>query len=435
MKHVHVRGATGGEPAPAVPVTAAQGAGRGFQLVLLGFAMAAAGYARTAISPLQEAMRVALALSDNEMAVLQGPVVGIPVALAAIPLGLLIDRRSRAQLLRVLIVLSLIGSLLTAVTSNFPLLLVARGLAGLTGLAIVPVVFSFLADLYPPAQRGRVTTVALVGQVAGNSAAFWLGGALLALSGPDPSGWRDSMLWMTAPLVLMLLLSALFREPPRTGRAICNPSARQVWQELRHYRGVIGVIVLAIMLVEMAIGAMLIWGAPMLARAYALPPDRVGAIMAMGMMVSGILGPIVGGALADVCQRTGGPRRTVTVLAWLALASVPASLFAFVPGIASASVLLIASMTLMLTIVTMGMAVFTIVIPNELRGLCMSVLIAACILSALAIAPPAVSLLSGAMAGLDTIGQALSVVCAVSGLGAAVTFALGRSYVPREAVP
>jgi predicted MFS family arabinose efflux permease len=415
------------------------GAGRGVQLVLLACAMAAAGYARTAISPLQEAMRVALALSDNEMALLQGPVVGIPVALAAIPLGLLIDQRSRTQLLRVLIVLSLVGSLLTAVTSSFPLLLVARGLAGLTGLAILPVVFSFLADLYPPTQRGRVTTVALVGQVSGNSAAFWLGGALLALSGPDPSGWRESMLWMSAPLVVMLLLSAFLREPARTGRALshssANPSVRQVWHELRHHRGVVIVIVLAIMLVEIAIGGMLVWGAPMLSRAYALAPDRVGAIMAMGMMVSGILGPILGGALADLCQRSGGPRRTVSVLVWMAVASVPTSLFAFVPGVASASVLLVASMTLMLAIVTMGMAVFTIVIPNELRGLCMSVLIAACVLAGLAIAPPAVSLLSGAVAGLEMIGHALSVVCAASGLGAAVIFALGRSYVPREAVP
>jgi len=161
-------------------------AGRGFQLLLLAFAMAGAGYTRTAISPLQEAMRLALSLSDNQMALLQGPVIGVPVALAAIPLGLLIDRTCRVRLLEVLLVLSVLGSLFTAFASSFSLLLLARGLAGVTGLGIVPVVFSILADLYPPAQRGRAVTVALIGQVAGNSAAFAFGGALLAMSGSEP---------------------------------------------------------------------------------------------------------------------------------------------------------------------------------------------------------------------------------------------------------
>src|SRR5712671_2753564 len=409
-------------------------AGRGFQLLLLAFAMAGAGYTRTAISPLQEAMRLALALSDNQMALLQGPVIGVPVALAAIPLGLLIDRTCRVRLLEVLLVLSVLGSLFTAFASSFSLLLLARGLAGVTGLGIVPVVFSIVADLYPPAQRGRAVTVALVGQVAGNSAAFAFGGALLAMSGSEPEGWRWSMLWLNALLVPILLLSLLLREPNRTGLVIANPTARQIWGELRHYRIVIVVIATAIVLVEIVIWAMLIWGAPMLSRNYGLPPETVGGTMAMGMLVSGILGPLVGGMLADLCQRTGGPRRTVSVLGGIALVSAPAGLFAFLPGVTGASILLVSVMTIMLVVVVMGMALFTIVIPNELRGLCMSALVAACILSGLAVAPLAVSLLSSAMGGLIMIGKALSIVCVAASLLAAMTFAMGRAYVPREAV-
>src|SRR5207249_1508965 len=75
---------------------------RGYQLLLLAAAMAAGGYVRTAISPLQETMRIALSMSDNQMALLQGPVIGIPITLAAVPLGLLIDRYSRVRLLSVL---------------------------------------------------------------------------------------------------------------------------------------------------------------------------------------------------------------------------------------------------------------------------------------------------------------------------------------------
>jgi predicted MFS family arabinose efflux permease len=406
----------------------------GLQLALLAVAMAGAGYTRTAISPLQEAMRIALAMTDNQMAVLQGPVVGVPVALASIPLGLLIDRWSRVRLLNSLLLLSLIGSVCTATASNFSVLLLARGLAGLTGLAVIPVVFSVLADLYPPEQRGRVITVALIGQVAGNSAAFALGGALLSASGAQADGWRWSMFWLTTPIVPIVLSSFLLREPVRTGLIIERPTARELWRELRQYRAVISVVASAVILVEMAIGAMLIWGAPMLSRIYGVPPDRVGAIMGAGMLISGVLGPILGGLLADLCQRNGGPPRTASLLGAMALLAAPAGLFAFLPNITIASALLIAAMTLMLVVAVMGIALFSVVLPSELRGLCMSVLVAACIMSGLAVAPPVVSILSGAIGGLAMIGKALSLVCVASSLFAALVLVVGRKYLPSAAV-
>jgi MFS family permease len=368
------------------------------------------------------------------MALVQGPVIGIPVALAAIPLGLLIDRHSRARLLIVVIVLSLLGSLFTAFSSNFGLLLVTRCLAGLMGLSTVPVVYSLLADLYAPAQRGRATMVVCVGQLAGISAAFAMGGALLAMTGPGPDGWRRAMLWLTAPLVPVAVLMLALRDPPRMGVAIANPSARQLLHELRDYLTVIGPLAVGIIAIETGVGAMLIWGAPMFSRSFALPPERVGTIMAVATLVSGILGPIVGGTLADLCQRTGGPRRTVAVLSVLAILSAPAGLFAFVPGVAAASVLLVVALTIALAVAVMGMILFTIVIPNEVRGLCVSVLIATNLLFAFAVGPVSVSLLAGAFGGAAVIGKALSVVCVTTSVLAAATFAFGTRYFPRVAL-
>ena len=359
-------------------------------------------------------MRIALSMSDNQMALLQGPVIGIPITLAAVPLGLLIDRYSRVRLLSVLIVLTLVSSLFTAFASSFSFLLLARCLAGLTGLSTIPVVFSLLADLYEPAQRGRATTVVAIGQLGGISAAFAWGGALLAMRGSDPEAWRWATLWLSAPLAPAALLMLALREPIRRERAIANPSVRQVWDELRHYRAVIGPLVVGVILVETAVGAMMIWAAPMLSRAFGLQPDRVGSIMAMVTLVGGIVGPLVGGPVADLCQRTGGPRRTVSVLSGLSLLGVPAALFAFTPSVASAAALLVADMTIMLAVAVMGMTLFTIVIPNEIRGLCMSVFVAANLLFVFAVAPVIVSLLSGAIGGLAMIGTALSVVCATS---------------------
>lgn len=401
----------------------------GIQLIFLACAMAVAGYVRTAISPLQETMRVALSLTDNQMALLQGPVIGIPVALAAIPLGLLIDRSRRVPLLIALIVLSALASVFTAMATSFPLLVTARGVAGLAALAILPVVFSLLADHFPVVSRGRATTVIFIGQVAGNSAAFALGGLLLAHAGPGAQGWRWAMLWLVAPIVPIGLLMLALREPDRCGVTLRSPSIGQVWWELRHYRALITPLALGIVLVETALGATLIWSAPMLSRRFLLGSDTIGMIMAAGMMISGIAGPVIGGVLADLCQRTGGPQRTVRVLAVVATLGVPAGLFASMPGVMVTSVMLTISMTLIIAVATMGMTLFTIVIPNELRGLCMAVLTAVILLFALAVAPFAVTVLSDFLGGLTTLSRALSIVCVAAAVLAATAFALASNFV------
>src|SRR6267154_1989062 len=88
--------------------------GRLVQLLLLTMAATAAIYARTALGPLQEAIRAAFTLSDNQIALLQGPALALPLVIAAIPLGLVIDRYSRVRVVFVLTVLNLVGSLATA---------------------------------------------------------------------------------------------------------------------------------------------------------------------------------------------------------------------------------------------------------------------------------------------------------------------------------
>lgn len=176
--------------------------------------------------------------------------------------------------------------------------------------------------------------------------------------------------------------------------------------------------------------ASIIWAAPTLARTFSLSSARVGAIMSLALLTAGLAGPLVGGALADLSQRTGGPRRTMACISALSVASAVAGLFAVMPGILSASVSLTVFMTTGIAISVTGAPIGTIVIPNELRGLYMAVLAAVSTPLCLGLAPVLVSLLSGAMGGPDMIGKALSIVCVTTSLASALTFALGRRHFP-----
>jgi hypothetical protein len=114
----------------------------------------------------------------------------------------------------------------------------------------------------------------------------------------------------------------------------------------------------------------------------------------------------------------------------LALLSLPAGLFAVMPGLGSAVVLLAAFLTLGFMIGGAAMTVSIIVVPNELRGLFVAVSMATSALVGIAAAPILVSGLSTLLGGASMLGTALAIVCTVSSVLGVAAFAIGRRAFP-----
>lgn len=404
--------------------------GRLYQFLLMTAVALVVTMASRAIAPLQETMRSALSLSDNQIALLQGPAFALPVVFAAIPLGFLIDRRVRVRLLLVFAAVDLVGCLLTAMAPSFSVLFLARSIVGLMTAGITITLFSLLADWYPAAQRGRAKAFLVIGQHSGTPLAFAIGGAVLVALGSDDA-WRWALFWLTAP-VLMIMMTAmiLMREPPRTGVRLHNPSSGAAFAAVWQFRSMLAPLMIGIIMAELALFAVLTWGAPTLTRVFSLPPNRVGAIMGLTTMISGILGPLVGGTLADLCHRSGGPRLTTTAIGGLALLGLPGVLFAMVSSVTGASVLLVILITVVNATMAAGITMFTVIVPNELRGLCLAILSASISLFGVALGPLAVSALSGVIGGPSTIGKSLALVCFIAGLISVIAFVFGRRQFP-----
>lgn len=386
----------------------------------------AANYARTALGPLQEAMRGDLGLSDNQVALLQGPALAIPVVVGAIPLGFVIDRYSRARLIVVLGALNVVGSLLTAGVSSVAALFAARALVGLAATATFTAVLSVVADLFPPHQRGRANTVVSVAQIGGMAVAFALGGVLLESGRAQAHAWRWAMMEMSGPLLVGACFALVLREPPRSEIPVEGRTGGNDLQQLWGMRRRLGPLLAGMVGVETALGAAFTWAAPALSRTLGLSPGRVGGVMAVALIVSGVVGPILGGTLADYCHRRGGVRLTLTVVACLALVAVPAAVYPVVLDLNGASVLLVVFLLLISGACVMGGTLFSIVVPGNLRGQAIALMTAASILVAVGVAPMAVSILAGMMGGEALLGRALMWVGAATSGGAVVAFMLGR---------
>lgn len=422
-----------------------KGAGRSIlrnrllQLALLAVAAGTATYSRSAIGPLQVALQASLSLSDNQIALLQGMAMALPMAAASLPFGILADRASRARIVFLAVVLAMLSCVLSAFASSYALLIAARGLAGLASAAIFPAAYSMAGDLFGASARGRATMVMGIGEIAGGPASFVVGGVLLTvvafLPGLLPfqwrlAHWRSALLWMGAVLVPVSALMLMLREPPRTEVKVKRPPLRTIWPEFWQYRKVAIPLQLGRAMVSIADGAVYVWGAPLFARRFHLPADRIGALMGAVLLIAGLAGPALGGPLVDFCQRHGGSRRAMRIMAAAALLSAPAALYGVMPNVASTSVLLAVFLTLGYTIGAVALALTLIVIPGELRGLNMGVSVVIGSLFYIGLAPLTVSGLSTALGGPARIGQALAIVCLSASVLNAIVFAVSARHFP-----
>jgi MFS family permease len=350
--------------------------------------------------------------------------------IAAIPIGLLIDRVSRVRLLLALGLIGALASFLAGWARSFTTLFLSRCLTGLAVSAIWATVLSLLADLYAPNQRGRATMMVAFGGLGGMSAAFALGGVLLTLPEAGADSWRIAMLWLSAPLALTAFLPILMQEPSRAGIALQARAPWQVYADIWRYRAMVLPLTVGFVLVGLADGAAVIWAAPTLSRAFALPPAQVGGIMAAVLLVSGVVSPILGGTLADLAERAGGPHRTVAVLTVVLLLTIPTGLFPVARSVSSTSILLSLFLILGGAFNVAVQTLTTIIMPNDLRGSCLSLMLAVSLVFAFGLAPVLVGQLSDAMGNLSMIGRALSIVCVVSCAIGTVVFYMGRRSFP-----
>ena len=330
--------------------------------------------------------------------------------------------------------LSSIATGFGAIAHTFYFLFATRCVVGACAPASAIAAYSFLADMYPPERRGRATTTVLLGQLAGTAAAF-VGGHLLMLVQTPDAGWRTVMILTACTLLPTAGLALFLKEPLRTGRVDRPLSAELVKSEMWRHRGVIAALITGMAMVNLADGAALVWTAPTLSRNFGLTAGRVGTLTGLALLIAGVFGPLIGGPLADLCHRTGGPRRTVLLVAGLAFLCAPAGLFGSFAdetvAVAALTVFLIFANAISVSVI----AITVVVIPNEVRGLTMTLQWGSGALFGLGVAPIIVSAISDRLGGAQYVGTSLAMVCATTALIGTLIFLASRRTLARADPP
>jgi len=130
------------------------------------------------------------------------------------------DRWGRRNVILTGLVAFSLGTALTGVFSNFAVLLVFRGVAGLGAAMMVPSIFAAVADVVAPERRGRAIGI-IMGALTGSS----LIGVPLGSFAADALSWRVTF-WVIAALAVVALVAvplSLPQLPPAAADSDVSP--------------------------------------------------------------------------------------------------------------------------------------------------------------------------------------------------------------------
>lgn len=419
---------------PAAPVQPPIARAAWLGILLLALTLVSGTAIRTLFSPLQELAKAELGLTDIQIGLVQGLAASLPIAILSIPLGWLVDHSNRVRILIGLTAIWTIGALLTGFAQEFWLLFLGRMLAGLGSVCSVAVAISLAADLCLPEKRGRSLLFLSMGNVFGAAVAFALGGVIVgALAKTDLiaglSPWRETSLIFGLGSALLLLPLFALREPARMEVGVAGTALGPALKELWGLRAFLAPLFIGQIGVVMADTAATVWAAPVLMRSYGQSPEQFAGWMGASILFCGFVGSIIGGLAADAghkSSRRGGVLLGAVVAGAI---SIPAALFPIVPGVPGFAITLT---VLLLAGTVAGLVTSTavaVLVPNELRGVCLGVFIVISSIVGLGLAPLIVTFGSELMGGEAQLPLALG----LTGLVASAASFLGFAQAMRRA--
>jgi MFS family permease len=361
-------------------------------------------------------LRKEFGISDTAFSLLQGYAFAIFYTLAGLPLGRMVDRGNRRNLILAGLLFWSAATVLFAFGQTYAHLILARIGVGIGEAVLAPAAYSMIADYMEPARRGRALAVYYISIAIGSGASLLLGGWLLAAIPPQGMtigmlgewpAWRIAFLAAAAPVVPLALLLLSVREPARrevTMDGEISDSQSSFADFAAHLRARRHLCTRA----HVSYLALHHWvwcprlGARLVRSQLWHTGLRSGPVLGMIIAAAGAAGTLAGGFLSDRWIARAVPAARFRVaLAGVAIFAVPSVLWPLMPGPTPAFVLLF------ITVLGLGLsqsaapASIQAVVPNRMRGRAIALYLLLAGLLGLGLGPTAVALVTDYVFGND----------------------------------
>ena len=329
---------------------------------------------RQILSLLVEPIRRDLGLSDFQMAWVGPPAFATFFLFFGLVFGRLADRVRRTRLIALGIGIWCLMTTACAFADSAIEMFIARMGVGLGEAVLTPCALSLISDLFTRDRVGKPIGLYSMGVSLGSSLAFILGGALFAwmtTGGHDPfaafgitAPWRETFLLVGLPGLLLVPVFLMMREPVRRERIGVAPPSIGDTARFLGSRSRVFVPLFCGKAVFNFIAYAHFWIVPLFQRSWGWELKVTGTVWGLTLLVSGIVGVMLGGWLSDRWYRAGRKDAALRVVWGALLLTLP--LHALAP--------LMPTGELALALIALGAGsaagstATMLVTPNEYRG-------------------------------------------------------------------
>jgi predicted MFS family arabinose efflux permease len=405
-----------------------------YALVMLTIAYAFNFIDRQILVILQEPIKLEMGLRDWQLGLLSGFAFALVYVTAGIPIAYWADRGNRKNIIALAITVWSGMTALSGAAQGFGQLLAARVGVGLGEAGGSPPAHAMISDYFPPERRASALGFYSAGLHFGIVLGFLLGAFIEAAL-----GWRAAFMAVGLPGVAFALIFFLTVREPRRGRwdsgeaAGYQPSVGETVQTLLGFR--------SFWFIAFGCGLTAFGGYGVgnfipsyLVRSHGIEGTELGILMAIGGGGAGLVGTLLGGAVAD---RLGVRDRRWYL--WVPAAAGILALPLTLPMLLSDNRALVVPTLVLVTVLTntyLGPCLATChgLVPPAMRALTSAILFFVLNLIGLGFGPLCAGLLSDHFQqahGADGLRYALLVVAAIATSGI-LLFVLGARSLPGD---
>lgn len=408
-------------------------------ILVLAYALAIVD--RIAIGLLVEPIKADLKISDTQMGLLQGLAFAIFYSLFGLPMGVLVDRWKRVNLLALGIFVWSAATAACGFARSYAMLFVGRIGVGAGEATVTPASSSLIADLFPPTERSRAYGVFMVGGAIGTALSYVVGSGAIVMAtalrewSPGLFGsfadWQLAFMVMGLPGVVLALLVALtLREPIRRDVADVGHafSLIPIWRQLKSnwaaYLAIMGGTVLNVMVVN----AQIAWLPTMFIRAHGWTSVQVGTTLGMLGFPAGTFSALSAGVVLWWLAKRGRTDGPILVVMLQALVwAVFGTFKSLTPDTTLALGAHVITSLFAIWSVTAALAGLNQITPNQLRGQITAIYTLFTGLIGVTVGPLMVGLLSDHIfPGAKGLQPSLAVMYAFGGAGGVLLLLLAR---------
>jgi MFS family permease len=339
---------------------------------------------------LSEPVRQTLAITDTQISLLQGMAFVLFYALFGLPIGRLVDRRNRRNIVIVGIVAWSVMTLLCGMATDFWTLAAARAGVGIGEACLAPAAFSMIADYFQPRLRGRAMACIVMSITLGSGCSYLIGGGMARLvPGAEQVhlpllgatwGWQLTFFAAALPGFLIALLLLFVVEPPRretpVPAAVADTSdGPSFWAYARHNWVVLTCLMISAGLVALVSYAIVAWMTALYVRYFGYTVAGIGFTLGGINIIAGLPGGLLGGYLSDrFAARSSRGGRFNVMLIGIAV-SIPVQVLWPVAGSAFLSFACLAGLMFLMPVIVASIpSTLQAIVPGELRGVVTAVL-------------------------------------------------------------